>query len=45
MIFRELSSKYGVNDELYEKNFLEWILETEKLEEEVKERLKKEIHR
>ena len=44
-IFEELSAKYGVNEELYEKNKLEWILATEKLEEEVKAILKKEIQR
>lgn len=44
-IFEELSAKYGVNVELYEKNKLEWILATEKIQEEVKEILKKEIQR
>ena len=44
-IFEELSAKYGVNEELYEKNSLEWILETEKMQEEVKAILKKEIQK
>lgn len=44
-IFEELSAKYGVNEELYEKNKLEWILSAEKIQEEVKEILKKEIQR
>ena len=44
-IFRKLSAKYRVNEELYEKNKLEWIMATEKLEEEVKAILKKEIQK
>ena len=44
-IFEELSAKYRVNEELYEKNKLEWIMATEKLQEEVKAILKKEIQK
>ena len=44
-IFSKLLLKRGINEELYEKNSLEWIMETEKLQEEVKEILKKEIQR
>ena len=44
-IFKELLSKRGINDELYEKNSLEWIMETEKIQEEVKELLQKEIQK
>ena len=44
-IFKEKSMKRGLNEELYEKNSLEWIMETEKLQEEVKAILKKEIQR
>ncbi len=44
-IFEELLLKRGISKELYEKDFLEWILETEKLEEEVKAILKKEIQK
>ena len=42
-IFEKLLLKRGINKELYEKDSLEWIFETEKPEEEVKEILKKEI--
>ena len=40
---KELSEKRGVNEELYNRNSLEWILETEKIQEEIQEKLKKEI--
>ncbi len=41
-IFKEKSMKRGLNEELYERNSLEWIMATEKLEEEVKAILKTE---
>ena len=44
-IFKELLSKRGINEELYEKNSLEWIMETEKIQEEVKELLQEEIQK
>ena len=44
-IFEKLLLKRGISKELYEKDFLEWIFETEKPEEEVKEILKKEIQK
>ena len=44
-IFEKLLLKRGISKELYEKDSLEWILETEKLEEEVKEILKEEIQK
>ena len=40
---QELSSERGVNEELYNNDSLEWILETEKIQEEIQERLKNEI--
>ena len=42
---KEMSAERGVNEELYKKDSLEWILETEKIQEEVKEILKKEIQK
>ena len=39
----ELSTEHGVNAELYESDPLEWILATEKIQEEVHEKLVKEI--
>ena len=44
-IFEKLLLKRGISKELYKKNKLEWILETEKLQEEVKEILKEEIQK
>ena len=44
-IFEKLLLKRGINKELYEKDSLEWILETEKIQEEVKEILKEEIQK
>ena len=44
-LFEKLLLKRGISKELYEKDSLEWILETEKLQEEVKEILKKEIQK
>ena len=40
---KELSVERGINEELYEKDSLEWILETEKIQEEIKATLAKEI--
>ena len=41
----KLSAERGVNEELYKKDSLEWILETEKIQEEVKAKLAEEICR
>ena len=35
-ISKKMSAERGVNEELYKKDLLEWILETEKIQEEVK---------
>ena len=40
---KEMSEERGVNEEMYNQDSLEWILETEKIQEEVKEILAKEI--
>ncbi len=40
---RELSAERGINDELYQEDSLEWILELEKIQEEVKAKLAEEI--
>lgn len=42
---KEMASERGVNEELYNQDSLEWILETEKIQEEVKEILAKEIQK
>ena len=39
----KLSAERGVNEELYKNDSLEWILETEKIQEEVKAKLAEEI--
>ena len=39
----ELAAERGVNEELYKSDSLEWILTTEKIQEEVHDKLKKEI--
>ena len=39
----ELSVERGVNSELYKSDSLEWILESEKIQEEVKAKLAEEI--
>lgn len=41
----ELAAERGVNEELYKRDSLEWILATEKIEEEVHKELIKEIQR
>ena len=41
----EMATERGVNEELYNQDSLEWILETEKIQEEVKEILSKEIQK
>ena len=41
----KLAKERGVNEELYKKDSLEWILETEKIQEEVQSALEKEIQR
>ena len=38
-----MSAERGVNEELYKKDSLEWILKTEKIQEEIHEKLKNEI--
>ena len=40
---KKLAAERGVNAELYENDPLEWILATEKIQEEVKSILEKEI--
>lgn len=40
---KELAAERGINEELYEKDSLEWILETEKIQEEIKATLAKDI--
>ena len=40
---KEMSAERGVNEELYKKDSLEWILKTEKIQEEIHEKLKNEI--
>ena len=42
---KEMSAERGLNETLYNQDSLEWILETEKIQEEVKETLAKEIQR
>ena len=39
----KLEEENGVNEELYKNDALEWILETEKIQEKVKETLEMEI--
>lgn len=41
----KLAAERGVNAELYERDSLEWILATEKIEEEVHYKLENEIQR
>ena len=41
----QLATERGVNEELYKKDSLEWILESEKIQEEVKAKLEVEIYR
>ena len=41
----KLATERGVNEELYKKDSLEWILESEKIQEEVKAKLEVEIYR
>ena len=41
----KLATERGVNEKLYENDSLEWILETEKIQEEVQSTLRKEIQR
>ena len=41
----ELAAERGVNEELYKRDSLEWILKTEKIQEEVHAKLEKEIQR
>ena len=41
----KLATERGVNEELYKRDSLEWILATEKIQEEVKSTLEKEIQR
>lgn len=41
----ELAAERGVNEELYKRDSLEWILATEKIEEEVHNKLEREIQR
>ena len=40
---QKLEAENGVNEELYKTDALEWILESEKIQEVVKETLEKEI--
>lgn len=41
----KMAKERGVNEELYKKDSLEWILTTEKIQEEVQSALEKEIQR
>ena len=41
----KLATERGVNEELYKRDSLEWILATEKIQDEVKSTLEKEIQR
>ena len=41
----KLATERGVNAELYEKDSLEWILATEKIQEDVQSILEKEIQK
>ena len=41
----KLTAERGENEELYKNDSLEWILETEKIQEEVKAKLAEEICR
>ncbi|MBO4400408.1 MAG: TnpV protein [Selenomonadaceae bacterium] len=40
---RELAEARGVNDELYQQDSIRWLIESEKIQEEIKARLEKEI--
>ena len=40
---KEMASERGVNEELYNQDSLEWILETEKIQEEIRVTLAEEI--
>ena len=42
-MFEKISAERGVDEELYKKDSLKWILESEKIQEEVKEKLAEEI--
>lgn len=42
---KEISEERGINEELYRKDALEWILETEKIQEEIREKLVLEIQK
>ena len=42
-MFEKISAERGVNEELYKKYSIEWILESKKIQEEVKEKLAEEI--
>lgn len=44
-IAEKLATERGVNAELYEKDSLEWILATEKIQEDVQSILEKEIQK
>ena len=44
-MFEELSAERGLNDDLYKNDSLEWILESEKIQEEVRTKLAEEICR
>ena len=41
----KLAAERGVNEELYKEDSLEWILESEKIQEEVKAKLEIEIYK
>ena len=40
---KELAESRGVNDELYQRDSIRWLIESEKIQEEIKARLEKEI--
>ena len=38
-----MAEERGVNDELYQQDSIRWLIESEKIQEEIKARLEKEI--
>lgn len=42
-IAKEMAEVRGVNDELYQQDSIRWLIESERIQEEIKARLEKEI--
>ena len=42
-IAKEMAEARGVNDELYQQDSIRWLIESEKIQEEIKAMLEKEI--